>query len=578
MRLLTLSASESDSGGLEYRVFEGSAIPSLAALSHRWTDDEPTFKDIGQRTGTAKSGYAKAKGAMLEAKNASLEYIWVDTCCIDKSSSAELSEAINSMWTWYQNPSVCFVYLADVSATIESSPSNFDAEFCRSEWFTRGWTLQELVAPRKVEFYDQDWVHLGDSHDAHLRDFISRTTGIDTLYLDKTVNLSSASIAKRMSWAVHRKTTRLEDIAYCMMGSFSVNMPLLYGEGQRAFLRLQEEIIKSSDDQSIFAWCDDDAPEHITHGLFADSPEQFQHSRYVVTHYIKYRTADSFAMTNRGIRIRLGFEGTLQCQFEDREGLVRIQITSIGDGRYPRINLANRERTSNPPSLCFDTSEPMLFPQTWSYATNATSGGNRCTDIGIRLSQNTLDDGVYQLRSIAAGLHPWSRSGSRCETAGRYTLHRVPKSQSSSPEVSMKFRRVADRSNIVVLLGSINEVELGFAATDNDADSLFRTVSYTVNRVQKTEQVPKSFTESYTPIAINSSLDVREKHRVTVRQYGVFYTDDQHPERPIRKLVVDISALDEVSDHKWSLGNCCDFDESDCDHDIPTGDNCCAIM
>lgn len=132
--------------------------PPFAALSHRLNDDELTFEGIGQRAGTAKLGYAKAKGAMLEARSNNFEHIWVDICCIDKSSSAELSEAINSMWAWYQNSSACYVYLADVSTTIESSLSDFDAEFCKSECFTRGWTLQELVAPREVVFYNKEWI------------------------------------------------------------------------------------------------------------------------------------------------------------------------------------------------------------------------------------------------------------------------------------------------------------------------------------------------------------------------------------------------------------------------------------
>lgn len=175
-----------------------------------------------------------------------------DRCCIDKTSSAELSEAINSMFRWYERARVCYAYLSDVSG--DANLRVDVREFVESRWFTRGWTLQELVAPKSVLFYSKrgrGWHFLGSKED--LCDHISNITGIDTdtLY---GAGLELASVARKMSWASQRETTRIEDTAYCLLGIFDVNMPLLYGEGEKAFLRLQEEILRSSYDYSLFAW------------------------------------------------------------------------------------------------------------------------------------------------------------------------------------------------------------------------------------------------------------------------------------------------------------------------------------
>lgn len=165
--------------------------------------------------------------------------------CIDKRSSAELSEAVNSMYQWYEQAQICYAHLADVA-------SGNDVQAVRSsDWFTRGWTLQELLAPRRVEFCDAMWTVFGDKHS--MAEIISDVTGIGRYYVASRTMCSDASIATKMSWVSLRKTTRKEDIAYCMLGIFDINMPLLYGEGHKAFLRLQLAIIRSSRDHSIFA-------------------------------------------------------------------------------------------------------------------------------------------------------------------------------------------------------------------------------------------------------------------------------------------------------------------------------------
>jgi hypothetical protein len=180
--------------------------------------------------------YSKVVGAVRQAASDGHEYIWIDTCCIDKSSSAELSEAINSTYAWYQKAEVCYAFLNDVAGP---DAANFEVNFKASRWFTRGWTLQELLAPQHVVFFGTlpagFWIMLGDR--VSLRSLISTHTRISTKFLIDSKELDDANIAQKMSWAAGCETTREEDLACCLLGLFSVNMPLLYGEGSRAFMR-----------------------------------------------------------------------------------------------------------------------------------------------------------------------------------------------------------------------------------------------------------------------------------------------------------------------------------------------------
>lgn len=297
MRLLEVSSSK-------LREFPADRIPQYAILSHTWGDEEVLFEDISHgREYTKQASYRKMKFALEQSMRDGLEYLWIDNCCIDKTSSAELSEAINSMYAWYANAEVCYAYLSDVSAD-RPCDGGINSQFACSRWFTRGWTLQELLAPEKVIFFSQDWQEIGTKDE--LAEILSAITHIDEEYLLRgdDFGLSSASIAKRMSWAADRQTTRPEDIAYCLMGIFSVNMPLLYGEGDRAFLRLQEEIMRQSDDQSLFAWRNDNLCQPRFHGLLAQSPKAFSGSHNVMPYQV-WESQQPYSMTNRGLRIDL---------------------------------------------------------------------------------------------------------------------------------------------------------------------------------------------------------------------------------------------------------------------------------
>ncbi|WYZ35510.1 hypothetical protein EsH8_X_000157 [Colletotrichum jinshuiense] len=250
MRLLNTS-------DLTLTEFVGERVPQYAILSHTWADDEVLFQDLQGGASTpyprvplAKAGWSKILAACNLAQSQKYSWIWIDTCCIDKSSSSELSEAINSMFRWYRDAKICFAYLADVPYS-EPRTEECTTALAGSRWFTRGWTLQELLAPSSLDFYSSDWRRIASR--PVLSDIIQRTTGIDAAYLS-SYSIKNASVAARMSWAARRETTRVEDMAYCLLGIFDVNMPLIYGEGKKAFRRLQEVILREIDDQSIFAW------------------------------------------------------------------------------------------------------------------------------------------------------------------------------------------------------------------------------------------------------------------------------------------------------------------------------------
>ncbi|CAG8971564.1 hypothetical protein HYALB_00009213 [Hymenoscyphus albidus] len=358
---------------LELEDFFQNATPSYAILSHTWEKEELDCHEILNINGShehakKKTGFRKITNCCKQAAEDGFEYVWIDTCCIDKTSSAELSEAINSMYVWYSNAAICYAYLVDVplpsdppsSSSLESSSDKVKrySKFTASRWWTRGWTLQELLAPTSVRFFSQDWKLIGTKD--FLSDLIARVTGIDAATLQGRP-VAEESIAKRMSWASKRVTTRVEDIAYCLIGIFGVNLPLLYGEGEKAFVRLQEEIMKSSDDQSLFAWQVNENTENVARqssiklfktdaennkvedlltqrqfgpqnqlslqdlgGFLAKSPAAFQYAGSIVP-YRNWEISTPYSMTNQGLRIQLeilyldakDYLAILQCHYKD---------------------------------------------------------------------------------------------------------------------------------------------------------------------------------------------------------------------------------------------------------------------
>jgi hypothetical protein len=274
-------------------------IPPYAILSHTWGEGEVSFQELQSGDGVFKRGYAKIRSCCELAASDGFEYAWVDTCCINKTSSAELSEAINSMYRWYRLSEVCYVFLADVPANLGESAAQ--QAFCKSKWFTRGWTLQELIASPSVMFFDSKWGELGTKDS--LGTLIAEITQVSREVLQDANTMERFSVAQKMSWASRRVTTRVEDIAYCLLGIFGVNMPLLYGEGEHAFIRLQEEIMKNTTDHTIFAWTSDSYTFTDIPGLLALTPAHFNKSgKYVQSVGL---AVNPFSVTNKGIHLQL---------------------------------------------------------------------------------------------------------------------------------------------------------------------------------------------------------------------------------------------------------------------------------
>lgn len=334
---------------LEPKPFYEPDIPPYAILSHTWGDEEVDFQEFKEENrANQKEGWSKIKNTCDKALSDGLQYAWVDTCCIDKSSSAELSESINSMFFWYRQAAKCYVFLSDFE-----NGSTPEDHFPRCRWFTRGWTLQELLAPRIVLFYDQNWKEIGNK--IQLCQIISNITSIPTGTIMDETPLTYYSISQKMSWAATRITTRIEDMAYCLLGIFDVHMPLLYGERHRAFFRLQEEISKNTLDMTLLAW--DPTPEDLEGGFcsfIARSPASFKNGGNIRRFR---REARACSMSARGLQFNDNHPGRLSAadpnyyldvgkagkkwpktdQTDQKyEFLVSIAVIMIGPGLYVR--------------------------------------------------------------------------------------------------------------------------------------------------------------------------------------------------------------------------------------------------
>ncbi|KAF2671381.1 HET-domain-containing protein [Microthyrium microscopicum] len=241
MRLLKLEQT----GELTLAEFLACDIPPYAILSLTWgaAGEEVSFRDVVDGAGKSKTGYKKIEFCAKQAAKDGFDYFWIDTCAIDKSSSAELSEAINSMFRWYRDAERCYVYLTDVTI---SNGIPWKQQFESSRWFTRGWTLQELLAPETVEFFSSEGELLGNKES--LAESISKITNLTPDAL-QAQDLSLFSVNDRLSWQNGRMTTREEDMAYSSMGIFDVFMPLIYGEGlNKAITRLHKAIEENNRD------------------------------------------------------------------------------------------------------------------------------------------------------------------------------------------------------------------------------------------------------------------------------------------------------------------------------------------
>ena len=355
--------------------FRDDETTEYAILSHRWID--PTEVDYEEMVDLAKMdrqekneirgrlGYKKIVDTCNQAKQDGYEWVWIDTCCIDKRSSAELSEAINSMYRWYANAKICYAYLHDVDGW--SLPNRVDGpKYPKSngwpEWFTRGWTLQEMIAPRNLRFFNKDWQPMGDKKG--LSQELQRITRVPSDVLADGLEGNRPCVAQIISWAAYRTTTRVEDRAYSLMGLLDVNMPMLYGEGKKAFHRLQLEIIRASNDQSILAY---QSLSQRIRSTLADDPNDFKgcfhmelmdHKAFIKDFpELSSTNADNFGIfpiTNRGIQIWMPlrryrdsdcvFRAYLPCRSYHGGPFMSIDLV-LWDSNYYRYPLVTRDAT-----------------------------------------------------------------------------------------------------------------------------------------------------------------------------------------------------------------------------------------
>ncbi|KAK4247296.1 heterokaryon incompatibility protein-domain-containing protein [Corynascus novoguineensis] len=363
---------------------------SYAILSHTWGDDEVSFQQYQQQVLARRSeqGLEKILKTCELALMRGLPYSWVDTCCIDKLSSAELSEAINSMFKWYKDSAVCFVHLSDIGAA-----DSFGRAFAACRWLKRGWTLQELIAPRHVEFYDAAWKKRTSK--AESLSFLSNCTGIDREVLEDSANLSRIPIARRMSWASMRETTRVEDTAYCLMGIFGIHMSMIYGEGANAFIRLQEEIAKQSCDLSLFAWtsdfprdeeedraCSEIIPEKFR-GIFARSPREFFNSGNISAGPLGVLMEREFTITNKGVRIKTSL---VQSSLGGKDA-----ILNLGIRQRPQTSIINSQGWIGIYLAMTPVGYVRSRPDRLYTAGNDTRVAGRSTEIYIRKDISALD-------------------------------------------------------------------------------------------------------------------------------------------------------------------------------------------
>ncbi|KAI0482131.1 HET-domain-containing protein [Xylariaceae sp. FL0804] len=434
MRLLRTHSAIEGPGALELvqKTPRELGDEGYAILSHTWEHDgEITYEDLADGVEVDKTGasWYKIEKACQRAAADGYDYIWIDTLCIDRRSSSEQSEAVNSTFDWYRGASECYAHLTDGPHHVGTLEAQY--HFTRCRWFARAWTLPELLAPARVSFFARDWTFVGDKQG--LSALVAKATRVPAEVLLGERAVESASVAARMSWAARREAARPEDRAYALVGLFGVSMPVLYGEGgERAFLRLQEEILRGSDDQSLFAWADEEAPTRALHGLLARSPDCFLKSGRI-TAYQDWEQQAPYAMTNRGLRIELPlteradglFVAALSCpvppsstavhhhMMEDSEDAdatylaIYLRKVSETDEQYARVNAAEfgSIRQRGPLSTVYVRQKPNTALAAGKAAAAVAAPGRSSSQRGGggggEAAPPLLRQHVLQLRSLA---------------------------------------------------------------------------------------------------------------------------------------------------------------------------------
>ncbi|KAI0541024.1 hypothetical protein GGR58DRAFT_511288 [Xylaria digitata] len=358
--------------------FFGDNIPPYAILSHTWGSGEVTFQDLQHWSHKRKRGYAKIKQTCRLAAKDRLNWIWIDTCCIDKSSSVELSEAINSMFEWYREADVCYIFLEDVPSP--KSGKNVEEAFRKARWLTRGWTLQEFLAPNNIKLFNSSWEKILPIHFPFIRNYapelppyfhelrVNPIPGFEKSLLRYFTgidhgNWSLADVPTILSWAANRRTSRREDMAYCLLGLLNVKMPLLYGEGSDAFPRLLEEVIKKSNSHGVLAaWYGVPCPFLSSIGrLLPESPRAYGGftKEFKGTPVPGKPKSLHFPLTNAGLSIELPLV-VIDDQLKVVLGLLNYQDESNPN---PQIAMVLIQQSNNPNNqMYYRAYPPVMVP------------------------------------------------------------------------------------------------------------------------------------------------------------------------------------------------------------------------
>ncbi|KAJ9133713.1 hypothetical protein NKR23_g10575 [Pleurostoma richardsiae] len=330
----------------QLKEFFDEELPEYAVLSHTWGDisEEVSLRDYAAGMTEKKPGMRKIELALQQTRRDRLQWLWVDTCCIDRSSSADLSEAVNAAWRWFAESAACYVYLSDCSAT--NDPGSKD--FLRARWFTRSWTLPELLAPRSITFFAENWTQIGVGSmqtDLGVLESVYHVTKIPRDVLTGTLRPWDFCISQRMSWASRRMCSRVEDLAYSLFGLFEVNLPVMYGEGRRAFIRLQEHIFhQHPDDDTVLAWCVGELSQRTLNigGLWAESPADFAESGSIRP---VERAKEPLKLTAEGMLldlrppVEIKYRETLHLYCDDKPFHELIVCLNCGDDKGRRVML-----------------------------------------------------------------------------------------------------------------------------------------------------------------------------------------------------------------------------------------------
>lgn len=545
MRLLKASTCELEE-------FPPNRIPPYAIVSHTWETQEVTFDDLQRSTGKSKNeSWRKVQISCQCTIRDGLEYVWIDTCCVNKDSSAELSETLNSMYSWYRNARACYVYLADVPAA--GDPSQPGSAFENSKWFTRGWTLQELLAPTEMLFFSREWTEIGRksiNEKDTLCSALSKITRIDEDILMHRKPLGSISVARRMAWVAHRETTRPEDIAYCLMGVFSVNMPMLYGEGgEKAFLRLQEEIMKQSDDQTIFAWVDRDAPKTSLHGLLATSPSHFAGCHNIFP-YQDWAPRQPYSMTNRGLRIELPitrygtdeYVAVLECPspplYRDTSFLaIFLKRLSAVDGQYARIKVDRLAEVHERGLMqTIYVRQHIVLPDLGGIFPNHI----------LQLRGMPGPGNGYQIIDVLApdeAEHPRGLmySGGGTSDSRLFRTFRITKGLRNHLLCAFIFQRM-DGPALMVMLGSEEEFAVGFDAIDAQEPDRFNADDLkTISQIYQPKKLGNWITLDHHRVCVNAHPRIYESTKYYVADINI--QDADKPSHPVAAISEALESL-----------------------------------